>query len=330
MIRQNATGNYNAQAAGAGASATVNLFTIQLQELGSLPPALLGALAPKIEDLFDFVEDPALVLPMVFRNVNAGGLSADALPLISERQKPLRLYDLLQNHPAVLVLSRAGLGKTREAAETAKTLCGEDWLVCVAKAEGDARLDEPSSFPDNLRQRRVLFVIDDLHQRSASGTTKAKSYLDRLDAFLRFLETRLQPSEMRVLITARSEPKFRQAVNKSHPIWQRFLRVELSEFRPDGLTSGLLAMARQAGIVLDKGLAARLVQNSDKTPRTLIENVRLATKRGTPLTSEKWLPTQQRSWLALFEEAKRKSPRVKSVFEALFLLRSSSVAPRLP
>ena len=60
------------------------------------------------------------------------------------------LYEaLLDSGGALLVQSRAGLGKTREIAELAARLCDDEGCtVCVAREEGDARLSAPTSFPE--------------------------------------------------------------------------------------------------------------------------------------------------------------------------------------
>jgi tetratricopeptide (TPR) repeat protein len=228
------------------------------------------------------------------------------------------------------VQSRAGLGKTREVAKLAARLCAEGWAVCVAKAEGNTRMAPPATFPDALRNNRLLFVLDDLHQRASPSVGDQKSYFERLDAFLAFLDRKLLPGEMYIIATARTEPHFRNELGfvPSQPSWGRFQSYDLPEFTLNGLQEILLRLADWRGVDIDKASVAQMVSNSDRTPRTLVENVKLAQQQGVQLTIDRWLPTQLSTWAELFERARQRQTEVEWVYKASFLIRAAGLPTR--
>src|SRR5262249_12394185 len=132
----------------------------------------------------------------------------------------------------LLVQSRGGLGKTRVVAELVKNLCIEEaWTICVAKGEGDLRIDALDALPHELRHTRLLFVLDDLHQRT---TASGEPYIVRLRRFWEFFEHRLAPGDCYLIATARTEPQYQTLLgfNASHPFWNRFKRFDLPEPDP--------------------------------------------------------------------------------------------------
>jgi tetratricopeptide (TPR) repeat protein len=240
------------------------------------------------------------------------------------------LHEALFTSGALLVTGRAGLGKTREVAELVARLCKEGWTVCVARGGSDTRMDALASFPDELRNGRVLFVLDDLHQRTTADTGDQRPYADRLNAFLSLFDRSLRPGDVYVLATARSEPHhWRQlGYNSGHPLWRRFTLYGMPELTKKASQEVLLAAAEQAGVKMSKQTAARLVADSDKTPRTYVLNVERARERGISLTKKRWMQVQGRTWKACFHEARARWPEVVEIFSALHLTRETTLPTR--
>ena len=228
--------------------------------------------------------------------------------------------------------SRAGLGKTREVAQLATRLCAEEgWTVCVAKGgDADALMNRPGGFPDELRGAKLLFILDDLHRRTASEMTDTGRYLDRLDAFLHFFEQALAPGEFYALATARTESHHRAQLelDAPHPLWDRFKFYELPEFTRTGLCLMLVELAKRAGVDLESSQVEAMVSDSDRTIRTLVENVDRARWRGEQLTLQSWLPSQGKTWEVRSNEARAHWPGVDQVFRALHLTRVAGLPTR--
>ena len=292
--------------------------------------------APEVRDLFEIVSDPGDIPAAIFRGAPAKEVAPYDVPYIEggEGVSNLQgtLYErLLESGGGLLVQSRAGVGKTREVAELAKRLCADEgWTVCIAKGEGDARIDAPAAFPDALRARRLLFVIDDLHRRAVAGVQGQAPYLGRLHSFLEFFAKSMAPSELYVIATARSEPHHRVQLgfDPSDPLWGRFKVYNLPEFTLPALRSALLRLAEAQGVALDEAGAQQMVANSDRTLRTILDNVTRAQRRNEPLTRTNWSPTQGKSWDLRYREAAAHWPGVEGVYHALHLLREAGLPTR--
>jgi tetratricopeptide (TPR) repeat protein len=336
--RQEAHGSAIAQALGDHAHASVDIQNafLQLDKEGSSQfLATLSLLpAPGVKELFDLVHNPEDVPAAIFRSEFGPGVAPYDIPHAGQREGGInvqeRLYGALRRSGAVLVQSRAGLGKTREVVQLAARLCAEGWMVCVAKAQGDGRMAGPANFPDALRGRQLLFVVDDLHQRVDAGMTERKPYADRLDSFVEFFRRRLLPSEVWLLATVRTEPHHYDSLgfDPSHPFWRRFEAYELPEFSIGQLQQLLLMIAEREGVAIEKESVARMIANSDRTPRTLEQNLRLARLQGLPVTADLWLKNQLSGWSQLFQRARQRQPAVDAVYQSLHLLRIAGLPTR--
>jgi hypothetical protein len=299
----------------------------QIGQLRELILHLSGASlpAPTITELFEIIRDPAEVPAAIFRADPTRGLTPYAVPYVPERNgisdEQSLLYDaLLDSGGALLVQSRAGLGKTREVVQLAMRLCADEgWTVCVAREAGDAQLGAPASFSDALRGSRLLFIFDDLHRRVGSGAAQQAPYPERFEAFLAFFDRQLAPGEWYILATARTEPHHQRQLgfDPQHPPWHRFGVYELPEFTEEGLARMLLGLAQQVGVVVERTEAARMVADSDRTIRTLVENINLAQRSQRPLTRTRWLNNQGRSWATSFRLVRGRYPAASHVYEAL-------------
>ena len=292
---------------------------------------------PQISELFEIIRDPAAIPSAIFRTASGRGIAPYEVPYIAEREGvayvQAALYDaLLTSAGALLVQSRAGLGKTREVAQLATRLCVEEgWTVCVAKGgDADSLMNRPGGFPDELRGAKLLFILDDLHRRTASEMTDTGRYLDRLDAFLHFFEQALAPGEFYALATARTEPHHRAqlGLDAPHLLWDRLKFYELPEFTRAGLCLMLVELAKRAGVDLESSQVEAMVSDSDRTIRTLVENVDRARWRGEQLTLQSWLQTQGKTWEVRSNEARAHWPGVDQVFRALHLTRVAGLPTR--
>jgi hypothetical protein len=251
-----------------------------------------SAPAPEIGDLFEVVSDPDDVPEAIFRGAPAREVAPYDVPYVQGREgvSDLQgtLYDrLLESGGALLVQSRAGVGKTREVTELARHLCDDEgWTVCIAKGEGDAKIDTPAAFPDELRCKRLLFVFDDLHRRVDAGGRGQAPYLVRLQSFIDFFAKKMAPGELYIIATARSEPQYLKELvfDPSNPHWNHFKRYELPEFTLSALRLALIRLAEAAGVDLNECDAQSMVANSDHTLRTILDNV----VRANPSSSRKY------------------------------------------
>ena len=292
---------------------------------------------PAFVDLFEVVRDRAQVPAAIFRTGSARTLLPQEIPHRSAREGvpdiQVALHDALrQSGGALLVGGRAGLGKTREVCTLASELCERGWVICVARGDSDSRMNAPAGLPDELRGNRLLFVLDDLHIRAAGSSGTQSAYVDRLDSFLGFFERALSPGEFLAVGTARTEPHHRKqlGIDAAQTRWHRFRLYELPEFSLDALQELLVTAAQRVGIEVQDGLAARLAANSDRTPRTLVSNLRRAQERGMRFLDEaSWLPTQGESWGGRFREACGRWTAADEVFEALHLIRWADLPTRL-
>jgi tetratricopeptide (TPR) repeat protein len=344
LARQTAMGSFIAQALGDKAVAKIEIqqAVLQLdnatfegaaqQALSLLSRALrLPTSRPKVTDLFEIILDAREVAVAIFRTATSPEISY--IPSRDNLADSQAMLDgLLRRYGALLVESRSGLGKTREVAELARRLCEEEeWAVCVARDEGDAHMGRPAAFPDELRDRRFLFVLDDLHQRVDSGDGGQESYAERLHAFLTFFEGKVLPGRMYIIATAGTEPCLRRELgfDREHPLWSRFKAYELPEFSPAALQSTLIELAMEERVDFDRAEIAQMVLNSDHTIRTLIANVHRARRRRERLSLDSWLRSEERSYEERLDEARRWYPGVDDVYRALNVVQLAGLPARV-
>lgn len=288
-----------------------------------------------LEDLFEVVTNSEAIPEAIFRTAGRQGISPYDVPYIERREGETSIRQSLDEKlrscgGAMLIRARAGLGKTRELADLAARFCECGGVVCVAKGEGDIRMNRLSAFPDALRGSPVLFVLDDLHRRVISSTNNQESYVDRLGAFIKFMETSLLPGEMFVVATTRSEKHHMRHLefDAGHEVWRRFRVFDLPEYTIDGLQEMLMRLSRCSNIRIDEEKASDMVLNSDRTPRTIVLNVDRAQRSGDILTPDTWLPSQGRTWEVCFREACGFWPTTEYVYQSLQLVYESGMPTR--
>ena len=294
---------------------------------------------PRMEDIFEIIDDPDQVIAAVFRMESGQGLPPYEIDYIKAREgtddmQQTLTESLLDAGGMLLLHSRAGLGKTREVAELAEYFCRRHgWVVCVSRGgEADKALNRLADFPEALHDKRLLLIFDDLHRRVCSSGQEQIPYAERLADLLDYLSQQMSPGSLRVLGTARSEPHHwkRLGFEQDRAPWRLFGLYELPEFTVAGLQQILRGLARQAHVELAEEDISTMVINSDRTLRTLLDNVNFAASGSRPLTLESWLPTQGESWDMRYREARGLYPGVQAVYEAIHLIREAGVTTRIP
>jgi tetratricopeptide (TPR) repeat protein len=290
---------------------------------------------PKFTDLFEIVSQPDDIAATIFRKGRTGrhifpyDVAYSTERAGSENIQESLYQTLRTGLGALLVQSRAGLGKTREVVELALRFYEKGWTVCVAT--NDQNVNRLASFPDELRGERFLLVFDDLHQRMTSNAITDQPYIDRLDALLNFLDINTAPGEYCVIATARTAPRFQTKLqrNSLHPLWKRFDVIDLPEFTADCLQKMLLRLTATFHVAIDQADAAHLISNSDRTPRTLLENIEQAKHPDRQITKNNWLPSQGELWQTRFAQALSLYPTTTAVFQALQIIRETGLPTRM-
>jgi len=291
--------------------------------------------APSFTDLFEIIRESAEVRAAVFRTADNHNSAPYESPYFPMREaaggtQGLLYKALTTSRGALLVESRAGLGKTREVAELATRLCEDGWTICVAKGEGDARLAALDAFPDVLRGCKLLFIFDDLHRRVTSGPNQQHSYAERLESLLKFFDRDMAPGEFYVIATTRNEPHHQKQLgfDSAVPPWERFDVYELPEFPDSELQSILVAWAEWANVKVKADDIEQMLRDSDRTIRTVFENIEQARRHKKSLSLEYWLPSQGRTWDVRFAEAAARWPEVALVYRTLYLIREAGLPTR--
>ena len=254
---------------------------------------------PKMTDLFEMVHDPAEVPAAIYRSGPGRWLAPWEVPYVRGREGTADVQEaiyraLVDAGGALVVQSRAGLGKTREVVELAADFCRRGWTVCVARGgEADRALNRLAEFPEECGDR-LLLVFDDLHRRVGVDVEGQATYAERLEALLAYLEAQATPGSLRVLATARSEPFHQRQLgfDPNRAPWNRFGRYELPECTLDGLERALVGLAERAQVALNAEDVGAMVANSDRTLRTLFDNVDIARRDGAPLTRTTGCPAR--------------------------------------
>lgn len=295
--------------------------------------------APRWQDLFEQIDDPALVHQALFRTVAGKRLAPFQVEYVPGRQEMPDVQAALQktfrkSGGRLFLRGREGIGKTREIAELANAWCEEGWTVCVARNQGeegdpDARLDALASFPAELADVPLLLILDNLHLRVSKRNAQGISYSARVDALLAFLEKHILPQNLFVVVIAPNEPKFvRQMALDGQAPWNRFRSFDLPEFNLADLQAQLIAMAAREQVTLALEDVAGLVANSDRKPETLYANVARAARKKQPLAPALWLPTEKQSWQDSLEFAQARMPGVEKIYQALYLLGEQDIPTR--
>lgn len=290
---------------------------------------------PRIEELFEIITDPDDVPKALFRTDPASGLAPYDVEYVNARNKVPDTQDalamaLLESKGRMLVTGLRGIGKTREVAELARAACAASWKVLVARDEANGRIGPPADLPGELVDARVMLIIDNLHTRVIAGADQQTSYVDRLELLLEWLERRL-PGSLRVVATARDEPRFQAQLDlrREAKRWRSFGVFPLPMISDDGLRRILTALAARANVAVVADDIPKLIENSDRKPETLFINVDLARHNRTALNQRAWRPTEGESWRLRFVRARAEHAGVDRICQVLHLLNEAGLPARI-
>ncbi|WP_416670963.1 tetratricopeptide repeat protein [Egbenema bharatensis] len=254
------------------------------------------------------------------------------------------------NRGWLLLLGRTGLGKTREAAELAKLLNGEGWVVLRLKNDECAWLTEPSRFPIEqigVSQPKLLFVLDNLGQamylgsRSAGAIQPSSDSSDsqekplqladtplheRLLKTLKFYENACGKDRVRVLATARNEPgELEKLELENHLLWQRFQQYELPDPSNQAIVNLLVDRTTQANIKTNPEELDDIARSNDGTFRNIVENLVKAKNRDVALTGQTFQHSLKGTWKERYDSAIQTAPLAEYIYDAVDLLRQMGI-----
>ena len=294
-------------------------------------------LKPRLEELFDVItdfDDVAAALFRVERNLPLAPYDVEYVNVregLGDVQQVLETK-LREAKGRLLLCGPRGIGKTREVAELARAARATKWSVLVARTDGDARLGPVLELPPALADARMLIVIDNLHTRILATTSQpGPPYVERLHRLLESLE-RVLPGSVRVVTTARDEPRFQSALQLSndHDTWHTFGVCRLPKFTDESLCQILTTLAARAQVAVGPEVVPKLIENSDRKPETIFINVDLARRMKTALTSALWKPTEGESWRLRFVTARAEQAGVDPVARTIHLFINSGLQARVP
>lgn len=279
---------------------------------------------PRLDEIFDVLTDGDEIAKALFRTETKAWAPYDVEYVrgrvgIDDAQQALA--DALRDSGGrLLVTGRAGIGKTREATDLAVDHCERGWVVLVARPDADARLGAVGALPPELRDARVLLVVDDLHARVASAEDDLSPVLDRLAECIESL-ARQSLDDIRVIAIARDEPRFEKVLGLTPGSlqWRGFTRFHLPDLTTDGLSRILSSLAARYEVGLDAESLPALVTNSDRTPRTLFINVNLARRRKARLDRDSWLPSEGETWQQRLRTVRGRNPTSEQVHASIRL-----------
>lgn len=302
----------------------------QLQGIATLP-ILLSHLHPKAEELFETLTDAETIDAAIFRSSAGYTIAPYEVPYVSmrigmENSGDELYFSLLDSGGSLLIEGREGSGKSREVAELAKGLISKGWTICLIRGgESDVLMNNPISFPEELKDSQVLFVIDDLHTK-LDDSGDSFDYRERLNNFINYFDQKI---ETYIVALTHSEPKHQKVINfdPTHPLWSRFKIFKLPDIAEDALATLLVTLSRKYGLIINEAKADELVQDSDHSPRTIVTNVRQALNEGR-LLDEDWQNKYQKNWSESFRRVKGRQPAAIAVYQAIYLLREAGLPSR--
>jgi tetratricopeptide (TPR) repeat protein len=290
------------------------------------------------------------LLQKILGGENDKPLADHNIPYIQRKQginTRRELEEALDKNGWLLILGRSGIGKTREAAELAKILNNEGWTILYL---GNGWLDAPHTLPKQINtNRKLLFFIDDLHQRIYGGYVEIIPDADDNPALPRHIpfEERLLRTleqyeklcgarEIRVIATARNEkvadaenepsPWQKLQFEKSQDLLKRFEHYELPAPEDDAVIDLFSKLVPETTITTLNVQYSELAKYNDETFRNVVLNLVRLENRQLPLTLNNYLPSQEKSWERCYQDAVRKYPGAVYVYDAVDLLQQFNIS----
>ena len=288
---------------------------------------------------FKIITDPEQILPALLPGT--GPLADHAIPYQqrrADRDTQLDLWAKLRETGYLLVHGFTGLGKTREVGMLARVLCAEGATVLLLRR--DAWLDMPAKWPQDLRNKNLLCIVDDIpfhcakqdqHPRAGEMVTVGlPDFRERLRRTLDYFAESCGGQEVRVIATARDEPEYWEKLDfsKRDRLWRRFACYRLSEPEDAAVVRLLEEAVEQVGIPADSAEFPAIAATNDRTFANVVANLESAKREGRSLALADYRPHARETWAASYQDAVRKYPVAKYVYDALDLLAQARVSTR--
>ncbi|MEO0933149.1 MAG: hypothetical protein AAFY21_05105, partial [Cyanobacteria bacterium J06641_2] len=267
---------------------------------------------------------------------------------VANRNIRKELQQILEEHRWLLILGRTGIGKTREVVELAERYNNLGWTVFYFKP--GEWLDVPARPPKEFgTERKLLFLLDDLNRRMyRSGDEKNPKAEENLSEPLNVaLQERLLnalekyeyfcgKAEILVIATARNEKEsqfqgepspWEQLQWDRYPkLWQRFTAYDLPEPSDDAIIDVLAATISNTDITPKPEYYPKIASSNDRTFRNVVENLRRLESDGLPLNTSTYRPSLGKTWEKRYQEAVKRYPAAKYVYDAVDLLRQFDIS----
>ncbi len=267
---------------------------------------------------------------------------------VANRNIRKELQQILEEHRWLLILGRTGIGKTREAVELAERYNNLGWTVFYFKP--GEWLDVPARPPKEFgKGRKLLFLLDDLNRRMYRSedekNPKAEESLseplnvplqERLLNALEKYENFCGKAEILVIATARNEKEsqfkgerspWEQLQWEKYPkLWQRFTVYDLPEPDDDAIIDVLAATISNTDITPKPEQYPNIASSNDRTFRNVVENLRRLENDNLPLNTNTYRPSLGKTWEKRYQEAVKRYPATKYVYDAVDLLRQFDIS----
>ena len=208
-------------------------------------------------------------------------------------------------------------------------------------------LDAPPHLPENVPDRKLLFILDDLNRKMYAsrveqspqandiGQPTTEPLQKRLLRTLETFETLCGKDDIRVIATARNEtvreyPEEPSEWDKleidGYPqLWKRFHTYLLAEPEDDAIVS--LLQQNEASLLASMSTEDlhSLAKRNDQTFANIVENLRRSQNRKEKLSKENFIDTLKGTWESRYKEATTHYPAAKYIYASIRLLRLAEI-----
>lgn len=298
---------------------------MQQRRIRQIPPSIFP---------FEVIKPNGNVLSVAFGEDSNDHLADSHIPYQmrqADRNVRRELENQLEEFRWLLIVGKAGIGKTREAAELAQLYNREGWTVLWLKSDG--WIDEPNQeqLQKIAAKRKLLFVLDNLYQRIDDHLPKLPLGLEgselapltvplqqRLWRVLEIYEQFCGQDKIRVIATGASEwEKVQQ---------QRFQVYHLPEPENAAIVQLLSNTVPQNKIKTNEDDYIAIAQKNDQTFTNVVVNLRRFRNKGLSLASNNYIETCQQTWEKCYADAIKKHPASRYIYDAVDLLQQFNLA----
>ena len=324
----------------AQSQALQSILTSLLSEMGG---GQLQTIKPKSQfaDLLEIFQNPADFAQAIYPSQPGTTIPPAEVPRVGNREDDLETA-LNKSGGRLCIIGRTGEGKTREITELLSSLLhGNDWLICVAQRDGFRYNLELPDFPNELSQKKIIILLDDFHgflidsqyREDGDESDKQAAFVRYLEQLIEMIESYRLPRDIFVVVTVPSEPHYQKYLESASvkALFQHFSEFELPPLSRGALTDLLKRLSAANGVELAESDVNKMIDVSDGTPSTVVQNVERAIKMGHPLRmDENWLPVQGQNWKQLFHTACKESgtDNVVALYHAVYLCDSLALPSR--